>query len=166
MMNQLTRRLFSSTSIRAVTRPITRPDPLKNASKFTLEDGSEFVVRPPPSSAEAYVDANSVVSPLLNNDTPRVDASNAPSLHSRKKTLNFNLSDAEINEIRNLRSEGHSGSSLAKRFNCSSAFVAMVAPATKSERQSQKSAQQAQKDAWGFNKKLSRAEREKRKEFW
>lgn len=159
-------RLFSSSAQCLVTRPITRPNRLLNAEKVQLDDGAEFFINPPPSSSEAYPDASSVASGLLDPSAAAVDTQNAPSLHARKHTLNYNLSEAEIEEIKQLRRTGHSANALARQFNCSKGLIAVVAPASKENRLEHTRSQEEQRQNWGFNKQLSRQQRQKRKEYW
>ncbi|EOR00254.1 hypothetical protein J056_001140 [Wallemia ichthyophaga EXF-994] len=160
-------RLFTTSIRHNVTRPITRPNRLSNATKVDLDDGAEFFFNPPPSSAEAYPDGNSVVSGLLDsNMATRVDTLNAPTLHSRKKSLNFNLSSDQIGEIKEMRRAGHSANAISRKFNCSKGLIAVVAPASKQNRIEHVINQQQQQSTWGFNKHLSRHQRLKRKEYW
>ncbi|TIA88189.1 hypothetical protein E3P99_02730 [Wallemia hederae] len=134
-------RNFSSTSPSLVTRPITRPNPHLHAHKIQLDDGSQLIVNPPPSAAEAYPDSHSV-------------------------HLNFNLSDDQISEIKSLRREGASSNALARQFNCSKGLIAVVAPASKQARLEHEQNQLRQRVQWGFNKQLSREQRNKRREYW
>ncbi|TIA70795.1 hypothetical protein E3P77_02906 [Wallemia ichthyophaga] len=135
-------RLFTTSIRHNVTRPITRPNRLSNATKVDLDDGAEFFFNPPPSSAEAYPDGNSV------------------------KSLNFNLSSDQIGEIKEMRRAGHSANAISRKFNCSKGLIAVVAPASKQNRIEHVINQQQQQSTWGFNKHLSRHQRLKRKEYW
>jgi len=83
------------------------------------------------------------------------------------------LSEAEIDQIRALRNADpytNTAGQLAKKFGCSSKFVACVAPLTKSVKARQLAERdeehQAFRDSWGDRKRLVKSIREKRRMFW
>ena len=167
--------MISSRFIRTyVTRSIKRPSGLESVNesvkRFELEDGSDFVIRPPPSSSIPYVDANSVKSPLAkteseNNNDYKIDISNAPTISPLNQSFNRNLSDDQVQKIKQMRNDGLSVSKISKEFNCPPSFISIVAPLSKSQKVV-KEVEQLTGDQIGLKKLITRHSRQKRKQYW
>lgn len=83
------------------------------------------------------------------------------------------MSDADIEKMRALRAENpdyYSRSRLAKMFNCSTNFVATMAPTKISDRKRITRKQDAEhaeaRSKWGVKRSYFEAARKKRREFW
>ncbi|PWN41092.1 FAD/NAD(P)-binding domain-containing protein [Ceraceosorus guamensis] len=176
---------FATSSARARDMPARRPrDPLANnphAKRHPLKSGETFIVRPPPtlSSPESVISDDSTnEGPWL----PSASGSNAapshlpPALPPRTRSAQAarsaeskSLTADEISLIRQLRAEDPikwTGNQLAKRFGCSPTFIRIIAPAPKEVRQVRKEHEEARKENWGMNKRLSVEGRKARRELW
>lgn len=90
---------------------------------------------------------------------PNVQAKVAPSLH--KPAVTKKLSDAEINEMRQLRDSDPSTwtrSKLAKKFGCSELFVSIAAPTKQTVEQAA--------PQHGYRRQLITEQRQKRRALW
>ena len=185
-------RAFSTSARAQRDTPSRRPkDPLDsdpNAVRHKLDDGATFIVRPAPSSGFSHIigseptpsgDAvpvdilsymasphegagNAPVPPPLKPNTRRLDKSGKP--------LRDDLTSAEIAEIQRLRAEDPAWNSpikLARQFNCSQAFVRIVAPASKEWKKSkEQEKQEHQMNSMSFNKLLRKVEKAERRKLW
>ncbi|WFD36866.1 eukaryotic sulfide quinone oxidoreductase [Malassezia cuniculi] len=165
------RRSFS-TSVRAQRNtPVRHPrDPLHNnpnASRFALNSGETFIVRPPPSAISARATVESVES-FFEGDAKGA-APAAPLVNRRKENSYKTPSPEEIAAIQELRAQDPVANSvgvLSKRFGCSPHFVSKVAPAPKKHLAAQVADLELRKATWGMNKRISRIEREERRALW
>lgn len=182
-MSALAKSLRRCYSTRLPTRPPPRvSDPLADIPKVQLEDSLTFIHRPPPTipSPESFTTAPS--SPLLRPPVqpqgtttsltdPSLPPVSRPSLIP--KTQYPQLSDQDIQSMRDLR---HSDPAkwtrkkLAAQFNCSPAFVSLVAGLKNSDWKKQVRSvaveHQRARDKWGEKKALLQKIRAKKKEFW
>lgn len=165
-------RQFSTSASALRNTPARRPkDPLEfspEAVKHSLPTGETFIIRPPPSAQSA----SSTIyqpQPLLNAQPLNAteEATLPPALKPRKKANR--LSPEQIAEIQKLKAAdplANTNSTLAKRFDCSPLFVAMVAPLAKDIKERKQLQHELQKHSWGLNKRVARAEREERRLLW
>ncbi|KAI0726433.1 mitochondrial ribosomal protein subunit L20-domain-containing protein [Fomitopsis betulina] len=154
--------------------PYRAPDPLINNPEATytqLEGDLTFIHRPPPTAPSPWSFATNPASPLLQAPSPAADAL-PPSL--REAGAEFpRMSDEDIQKMRALRVENpeyYSRSRLAKMFNCSTNFVATMAPTKIADRKKilrQRDEEHAEaRSKWGVKRSYFEAARKKRREFW
>ena len=182
-MSALAHGLRRCYSTRLPTRPPPRvPDPLVDVPKVQLEDNLTFIHRPPPTmpSPESLTTAPS--SPLLRppaqlqcTATSLTDPSLPPisrlSLIPNKQYPR--MTDQAIQSMRDLRHSNPAKwtrTKLAARFDCSPAFVSLVAGLNSSDWKKQvrtvSEEHQRPRDKWGEKKALLQKIRVKRKDFW
>lgn len=116
--------------------------------EMTLDDGSIFVVRESPVA-------------------PKVQATAPPLRQPYEKK--YNLSDAQIAEMRQLRQQDPSTwtrKKLADKFGCSELFVSIAAPTAKRAAQQQPEAAAAAATEEGYRRQLIKKNRERRRELW
>ena len=80
----------------------------------------------------------------------------------------YHLSEAEIGEIRRLRTEDPytwTRVKLAEKFGCSSFFVGMIVKSEKRAEEVEKEHASMRKK-WGIKRREAREDRERRKEAW
>jgi len=171
-------RNFSTSSIASRNSPSRRPrDPLQtdsSAQRATLEDGSFFISRPPPTVPSNESTVFSAHPFLSNNQNTEVSSSSSflpPPLKPRtrkvSRTIRNDLSSEEISKLQAFRETGASVNETAREFNCSSAFVSIVAPDQSGKAgELEKLRQAEEKSTWGWNKRVSRELRGARKEQW
>ncbi|KAF8340335.1 mitochondrial ribosomal protein subunit L20-domain-containing protein [Cantharellus anzutake] len=152
-------------------RALPRPrDPLLTSTKAViqeLEPGVTFIKRPPPSAPSQHSLTTAPVSPLLRpiplrNPLPSTDSSSS-------SVKRYHLTEEKIAEMRQLRRADpvkNSVISLARRFDCSRAFVQISAPLSREQRKKRDMELQAQREKWSNRKKLVREIRQRRKLFW
>jgi hypothetical protein len=112
--------------------------------RTSLPNGSLFVTRQPPVPLEVQATAPAIHRP-----------------HERK----VELTDKEIEEIRQLRQqdpETWTRNKLAKKFNCSSLFISMVAPSPSA----QPTPPATMSSEKGYRRQLITKNRQRRKELW
>ncbi|KAF8322456.1 hypothetical protein DL93DRAFT_2071215 [Clavulina sp. PMI_390] len=167
------------------TRPLPRPkDPLstsKNALVTELQPGVTFIHRPPPTTPTPHSLTTAPSSPLLSSSSsPSPSSLVAPSTPSSSSHLppvvgsgppekRYHLTPQQIGAMRHLRAEDPAHwtvSRLAKKFNCTPAFVQITAPASKARKVELEKELQEQKAGWGHRKTLLKAIKQKRREFW
>ncbi|KAL8918288.1 MAG: hypothetical protein Q9208_007456 [Pyrenodesmia sp. 3 TL-2023] len=81
----------------------------------------------------------------------------------------YHLKEEEITEIHRLRKEDPftwSSKKLAKKFNCSQFFVAMICEASPERKAQQQRALDEIKARWGNRRRYAREDRQKRKALW
>ncbi|KAG8728929.1 hypothetical protein FRC12_021392 [Ceratobasidium sp. 428] len=158
----------------AVARPNPRPkDPVlrsPNADVQKITPDVTFIHNPPSSVPTPYSLTTAPASPLLvKRSSEPSTAPLPPELHHTKPSNGPKLSQAEIEEIKQLRyadPKANSCQVLARRFGCTPLFVSMVAPLGKEQRQELEKEQKALRENWGERKRQSREIRKKRREFW
>ncbi|QRV85980.1 ribosomal protein subunit L20 [Ceratobasidium sp. AG-Ba] len=166
----------AATAVRtyAVARPNPRPkDPVltsPNAKVQQIAPDVTFIHNPPASVPTPYSLTTAPTSPLLVKRSSQTEpVPLAPELHPAKRTGGPKLTQAQIEEIRQLRHadpKTNSCQALARRFGCSPLFVSMAAPLKKEEREELAKDKKALQESWGERKQLTRAIREKRREYW
>lgn len=136
----------------------------------------DHIIYNPPSSAPSvyhtptkFLPSNDVRRTMRTATAP-IDVNTLPNLRTREnKTPQYNLTPGEIEEIRSLRLSDPmiwSRQRLAKRFNCSPYFVAMVCEASKEKKEIQKQVLEAVQSQWGQKRRMAREDRQLRKESW
>lgn len=157
--------------------PYRAPDPLKNNPHAKYEALSErltFIRRPPPTAPTPFSYTTSPSSPLL-RQSPSLPVSRVclpPSLHPDKPQPS-RMSDEDIATMRKLRAEDPSKwtrSLLAKKFNCTPHFVAMIAPLDNANRRAALAKMDQEHEEarakWGERKSLSRDIAKERRKYW
>ena len=194
-MNNALRRIASRSGQRGyATRPLPRPkDPLSSsriAVTHEIAPGITFIHRPPPTAPTPHSLTTAPSSPLLQKPTtspdpgsslspaslqlhevgsPRPPDSLPPVLGLGPPEKRYHLTPVQVEEMRSLRAsdpETYTVSVLAKRFDCSRAFVQITAPASNARRAALDEDLVKQKAGWGHRKRLQREIRQKRRSFW
>jgi hypothetical protein len=107
----------------------------------------------------------------------RVESSNSvtsnvselPGVYKNEAERKYHLTPSDIEEIRNLRMNDPmtwSRYKLAKRFECSPIFIAMVCEASPEKKQMQKQVLEAVQSRWGVKRRMAREDRQLRREAW
>ncbi|KAL9613202.1 MAG: hypothetical protein Q9167_002218 [Letrouitia subvulpina] len=81
----------------------------------------------------------------------------------------YHLKEEDIAEIRRLRREDPSTWTrikLAKKFECSQFFIALVCEASQERKAQHREALEAVKSKWGKKRRYAREDRQKRRELW
>ncbi|KAI9373222.1 mitochondrial ribosomal protein subunit L20-domain-containing protein [Aspergillus egyptiacus] len=92
-----------------------------------------------------------------------------PTVFKSTTEKKYHLTPADVNEIRKLRlSDPMTWSrwKLAKRFDCSPLFIAMVCEASPQKKEIQKQVLEAVQSRWGAKRRMAREDRQLRKESW
>lgn len=150
------------------------PDPLNahTATTSSLPDDLTFFHRPPPSAPSALSLTTNPASPLLRPTSSAQDATLPPPL-KEPQPGKPRLSDENIAEMQRLRALNpsyYTRKRLAEQFDCSPAFVGLVARlSTSDHRTVQRKLEKAHADVraqWGEKKLITREIRRRRKQFW
>ncbi|KAJ5219794.1 mitochondrial 54S ribosomal protein YmL20 [Penicillium chermesinum] len=97
------------------------------------------------------------------------DPSNLPTVYKNNEPNKYHLTPADIEEIRKLRLSDPmtwSRYKLAKRFDCSALFIAMVCEASPEKKEIQKQVLEAVQSRWGPKRRMAREDRQLRREAW
>ncbi|KAL5332643.1 mitochondrial ribosomal protein subunit L20-domain-containing protein [Aspergillus crustosus] len=144
---------------------------------LSLGKSQDQIIYNPPSSSPSVYHTPTKFLPLndvrktLRPDTP-ANAHNVeelPSVYKSSLKKRYHLSPSDIKEIRNLRLSDPitwSRSKLAKRFDCSPIFIAMVCEASPQKKEIQKQVFEAVQSRWGAKRRMAREDRKLRKESW
>lgn len=176
------RRVATSVGRRSyATRPLPRPkDPLTTSNSAVVSEiapGITFIHRPPPTAPTPHSLTIAPSSPLLQkSESSALNPSSAPGTSSLPPVLGsgppekrYHLTPEQIAEMQSLRASDpktYTVSVLAKRFDCSPAFVQITAPADKPRREALERALSEQKAGWGYRKRLQREITQKRRSLW
>lgn len=169
------RRGFASSSSTCRNTPVRRPrDPLDsapNAVRHALPTGETFIVRPPPSQPSPLNKANSDTTyGLPNAHTAPIEA--MPALRKTRRSNKggeAQLTAEQIAQIQSLRQTDpnqHTAVQLARQFGCSPLYISMVAPISKSHRQTLEQKDYLLRSGWGEKKVLQKELRKERKLLW
>ncbi|KAG5984725.1 hypothetical protein E4U55_003497 [Claviceps digitariae] len=99
---------------------------------------------------------------------PAAEADLPPMMRYKRRTARYNLTEADVEEIRRLREEDPitwSVGKLAAKFDCSAVFVKMVAPASREHHQWLKDKLNRKMARWGPKKTQAREDRRRRAEM-
>ncbi|KAJ5114599.1 hypothetical protein NUU61_000358 [Penicillium alfredii] len=146
-----------------------------DASFGPSRQGHDQIIFNPPSSAPSVYHTPSKFLPpgdarktLRAENVARPDADNLPGVY-KSTEKKYHLSTAQIEEIRQLRLSDPmtwSRHKLAKRFECSQMFIAMVCEASPEKKEIQKQVTQAIQSRWGPKRRMAREDRQLRRETW
>ncbi|KAI9480826.1 MAG: mitochondrial ribosomal protein subunit L20-domain-containing protein [Benjaminiella poitrasii] len=147
-MNSSSRHVFNHIRTYATKSKTTnlKMKPTVPIQQTTLPDGTTFITRLP------------IVE-------PNVQATVAPLIH-KECTETRKLSDAEINEMRQLRTSDPTTwtrSKLAKKFGCSPLFVSMTAPLNDTTHLIKNESDNSNQ---GYKRRFMAQERQKRRTLW
>lgn len=138
--------------------------------------GREHIIYNPPSSAPSVYQTPNIFLPP--NDVRRKvqpaqsqsqNGDGLPTVYKDNTPNKYHLTPADIEEIRKLRLSDPmtwSRYKLAKRFECSALFVAMVCEASPEKKQMQKQVLEAVQSRWGPKRRMAREDRQLRREAW
>ncbi|OJJ43341.1 hypothetical protein ASPZODRAFT_169366 [Penicilliopsis zonata CBS 506.65] len=150
---------------------------LKPDSSFGLSTDQiyDHIIHNPPSSAPSVYHTPTKFLPpgdvrsTLRAGTSVPNSEALPTLFKSDTTKKYHLKQSDIEEIRRLRlSDPMSWSrwKLAKRFECSPLFIAMVCEASPEKKEIQKKVLEAVQSRWGIKRRIAREDRQLRKETW
>ncbi|KAJ3789161.1 mitochondrial ribosomal protein subunit L20-domain-containing protein [Lentinula aff. detonsa] len=159
-------------------RPPYRPsDPLNNNPSATVtalpDENLTFIHRPPPTAPSPISYTTNPVSPLLR--PPSSPSSILPPLlrPSVDKSVPIRLTAVQVAEIRRLRSLDPvkwTRGRLAKKFDCTQQFVALVAATKKTTRtkliRRRDEEHEANRGKWSEKRSLVAAISQKRRQYW
>lgn len=165
-------RRHQSSYRRTKQRLRVKPD----ASFASSNQAREHIVYNPPSSAPSvYQTPNKFLPPndarrsLQSDKAQSQDSGNLPTVYKNNEANKYHLTPADIEEIRKLRLSDPmtwSRYKLAKRFDCSALFIAMVCEASPEKKQIQKQVLEAVQSRWGPKRRMAREDRQLRRETW
>jgi hypothetical protein len=92
-----------------------------------------------------------------------------PNVYRSDPERKYHLTPADVEEIRKLRLSDPmtwSRHKLAKRFECSPLFIAMVCEASPEKKQIQRQVLEAVQSQWGPKRRMAREDRKLRREAW
>ncbi|KAJ5772052.1 hypothetical protein N7520_002581 [Penicillium odoratum] len=165
-------RRHQSSYRRTKQRLRVKPD----ASFGPSHQSHDQIIYNPPSSAPSVYHTPNKFLPL--NDARRtmrpespanVNASDLPNVHKINDEAKYHLTPSDIEEIRKLRLSDPmtwSRHKLAKRFECSPLFIAIVCEASPEKKQIQKQVLEAVQSRWGPKRRMAREDRQLRREAW
>ena len=138
--------------------------------------GHDHIIHNPPSSApnvyhtpSKFLPADDVRRSSSLSTTTITNAEDLPGVYKSVPERTYHLAPSDIEEIRNLRLTDPmtwSRNKLAKRFECSPVFIAMVCQASKEKKEIQARILEAVQSRWGPKRRMAREDRELRKEAW
>jgi hypothetical protein len=137
--------------------------------------GRDHIIHNPPSSAPSVYHTPSKFLPAddvrrsSNPTTVTTNAEDLPSVYKSMPERKYHLTPSDIEEIRNLRLNDPmtwSRNKLAKRFECSPVFIAMVCQASPEKREIQARILEAVQSRWGPKRRMAREDRQLRREAW
>lgn len=138
--------------------------------------GHDHIIHNPPSSApnvyhtpSKFLPADDVHRSSSLSTTTITNAEDLPGVYKSVPERTYHLAPSDIEEIRNLRLTDPmtwSRNKLAKRFECSPVFIAMVCQASKEKKEIQARILEAVQSRWGPKRRMAREDRELRKEAW
>ncbi|KAE9403985.1 hypothetical protein BT96DRAFT_917155 [Gymnopus androsaceus JB14] len=158
--------------------PYRAPDPLINNPSATVtalpDEDLTFIHRPPPTAPSPISYTTNPISPLLKPASSVISSQLPPLLRpSADKTLPQRLTEEQVAEIRRLRALDPvkwTRGQLAKKFDCSQQFVALIAATKKSTRiklvRRRDEEHQANREKWSARKSLVNAISQKRRQHW
>ncbi|KAJ6153789.1 hypothetical protein N7470_006748 [Penicillium chermesinum] len=165
-------RRHQSSYRRTKQRLRVKPD----ASFGTSNQGREHIIYNPPSSAPSvyhtpnkFLPANDARRKIQIASSQTHDPSNLPTVYKNNEPNKYHLTPADIEEIRKLRLSDPmtwSRYKLAKRFDCSALFIAMVCEASPEKKEIQKQVLEAVQSRWGPKRRMAREDRQLRREAW
>ncbi|KAJ9487462.1 hypothetical protein VN97_g5863 [Penicillium thymicola] len=138
--------------------------------------GHDHIIHNPPSSApnayhtpSKFLPADDVRKASILSSTTTSNADDLPGVYKSMPERKYHLTPSDIEEIRNLRKNDPmtwSRNKLAKRFECSPVFIAMVCQASPEKREIQTRILEAVQSRWGPKRRMAREDRQLRREAW
>ncbi|KAL1962803.1 hypothetical protein VTN77DRAFT_9172 [Rasamsonia byssochlamydoides] len=134
-----------------------------------------IIFNPPSSAPSVYHTPTKFLPPDDVRRTLRQDTSEQaaepdfPPVFNKTQEKKYHLTPADIEEIRRLRLGDPmtwSRWKLAKRFQCSPIFIAMVCEASPQKKEIQKQVLEAVQSRWGVKRRMAREDRQLRKQAW
>ncbi|KAL2816852.1 mitochondrial ribosomal protein subunit L20-domain-containing protein [Aspergillus cavernicola] len=151
-----------------------KPDASFGLSSDKTQD--HIIYNPPSSSPSVYhtptkfLPSDDIRRSLRTDTTAdHLNTEGLPSVLKSPLGKKYHLGPSDITEIRKLRLGDPitwSRSKLAKRFDCSPTFVAMVCEAGPQKKEIQKQVLEAVQSRWGAKRRMAREDRKLRKETW
>lgn len=151
-----------------------KPDASFGPSLNQSED--HIIYNPPPSAPSVYSTPTKFLPPDDIRRSLRTDASKSqediqtlPTVFKKPAEKKYHLTPSDIEEIRKLRLNDPMSWSrwkLAKRFDCSPTFIAMVCDAGREKKQIQRQVLEAVQSRWGIKRRIAREDRQLRRETW
>lgn len=137
----------------------------------------EHIIHNPPSSAPSvyqtptkFLPADDIRRTLRTDTSPnRHNTEELPPVFKSTPEKKYHLKQSDIEEIRKLRQNDPmtwSRHKLAKRFDCSPMFIAMVCEASPQKKEIQRQVLEAVQSRWGTKRQMAREDRQLRKESW
>lgn len=164
-------RRHQSSYRRTKQRLRVKPD----ASFGSSHQSYDHIIHNPPSSAPNVYHTPSKFLPVddvrrsSNLSSTTTNADDLPGVYKSMPERKYHLAPSDIEEIRKLRMADPmtwSRNKLAKRFDCSPVFIAMVCQASKEKREIQARILEAVQSRWGPKRRMAREDRQLRKEAW
>lgn len=135
-----------------------------------------IIYNPPSSAPSVYHTPTKFLPPddvrrTLRTDSPSGEPKeqDLPPVFKKTDEKKYHLTPADIEEIRKLRMSDPmtwSRWKLARRFDCSPLFIAMVCEASPQKKEIQKQVLEAVQSRWGVKRRMAREDRQLRKEAW
>ncbi|KAL8939138.1 MAG: hypothetical protein Q9211_002874 [Gyalolechia sp. 1 TL-2023] len=174
-------RRHESSARRTAKRLRVKPDPSFAPSDATDQLQGRVVFNPPSSSPSPYLTPAAFLPPsdprrsLLTqahrhaNPYAQPEQRLPPPAKKSVEEKRYHLEKEEIEEIRRLRQEDPATwtrNKLARKFDCSDFFVAMVCEASPSRKAEQQKALDEIKGRWSVRRRRAKEDRERRKALW
>ncbi|KAB8076693.1 mitochondrial ribosomal protein subunit L20-domain-containing protein [Aspergillus leporis] len=150
-----------------------KPDASFGVSSTHFQD---HIIHNPPSSAPSvyhtptkFLPPDDVRRTLRGASVNHESSAELPSVFKTSVEKRYHLNPSDIEEIRKLRLNDPmtwSRWKLAKRFDCSPMFIAMVCEASPQKKEIQKQVLGAVQSRWGAKRRMAREDRQLRKESW
>lgn len=173
-------RRHESSARRTTKRLRVKTDPTFTSS-IPADQLQDHVVFNPPSSAPssyhtpvAFLPPNDPRRALLSQSHERANPYSNPDKRlpppvRQPYEKKYHLKEEDLAEIRRLRREDPSKWTriqLAKKFECSQFYIALVCEASQERKAQHREALEAVKSRWGKKRRYAREDRQRRKELW
>ncbi|KAJ5116489.1 hypothetical protein N7456_000837 [Penicillium angulare] len=165
-------RRYQSSYRRTKQRLRVKPD----ASFGSSQQVGDHIIHNPPSSAPSvyhtpnkFLPSNDARKAMRTQASAGYNATELPNVHKVEAERKYHLNPSDIEEIRKLRLADPmmwSRHKLAKRFECSPLFIAMVCEASAEKKQIQKQVLEAVQSRWGPKRRMAREDRQLRRAAW
>ena len=150
-----------------------------DASFGSSQQGHDHIIHNPPSSSPSVYhtpskflppnDARRLSQPETSLHVAVSNVGDFPGVYKIEAERKYHLTPADVDEIRRLRLSDPmtwSRHKLAKRFECSPLFIAMVCEASPEKKQIQKQVLEAVQTRWGPKRWMAREDRQLRRQAW
>lgn len=167
-------RRHQSSARRTKQRLRVKPDASFGSS--SPRQGQNHIIYNPPSSAPnvhhtptKFLPPDDVRRTLRTDSPVKQNVDELPGVYKSMPEKTYHLTPADVEEIRKLRLDdpmAWSRAKLAKRFNCSPIFIALVCEASPQKREIQKQVLEAVQSRWGVKRRMAREDRQLRRAAW